>query len=92
MEEKKWYQSKIVAASLLAIAAALYHLIGGAAEPVLTPEQIAAINQVAPALVDEIKEVKQGQTTQELLQAFIGFAIILFRVFGTRTVIARAAI
>jgi len=88
MEQKKWYQSKIVIAAVLAIGSGIYELTNNLAVPTLTPEQIQAVSTVAPTLIEEIKEVKAGGSVQGLLNAGIGIAIMLFRVFATSTTIA----
>lgn len=79
MEKKKWYQSKIMILALGTIVTLGSNLIWNWAGTQLTPDEVAYIQQNAPAAADR---VKQAVSTSDLFMALgaIGqFAIGLWR-------------
>jgi hypothetical protein len=89
MEPKKWYQSKIVlfsASTLLLVGGDL--LTGFLTASEVTPEQLAAIEQAGPQVVEAVHDIKAGENVFQTIASIFPAIILILRVWFTATPIA----
>jgi hypothetical protein len=92
MEPKKWYQSKIVlfsASTLLIVGGDL--LTGFLNTAQVTPEQLAAIEQAGPQVVEAVQGIKAGESVFQTIAAIFPAIVLILRVWFTAVPIAPIA-
>jgi len=92
MEPKKWYQSKIVlfsASTLLLVGGDL--LTGFLTASEVTPEQLAAIEQSGPQVVEAVRGIRAGENLFQTIAGLFPAVVLILRVWFTTVPIAPIA-
>lgn len=84
-EKKPFFKSKIALFALTLIAVFGGNLLFNFVSGEVSPDQIAAIEQTYPQVVEIIERLKQGESVLSLLGTAIGVIIFIARTWFTTT-------
>lgn len=89
MEQKKWYQSKIVLFSLSTLLIVGGNLLTGfITGQGVTPDQLAAIETAEPEVAEAVQRLQSGESILQVIAGLFPVLILILRVWFTSTSIA----
>jgi hypothetical protein len=89
MEQKKWYQSKIILLSLSTVLVVGGNLLTGfLTGQGVTPEQLNAIAAAEPEVAEAVQRVQMGDSIIQVIAGLFPVAIMVLRLWFTNTTIA----
>lgn len=89
MEQKKWYQSKIVLFCISAVLVVGGNLLTGflTGEGV-TPDQLSAIKSAQPEIANAVEKLQAGESALQVIAGLFPVIILILRVWFTSAPIA----
>ena len=89
MEQKKWYQSKIVLLSLSTVLVVGGNLLTGfLTGQGVTPDQLDAIAAAEPEVAEAVKRIQAGDSILQVIAGLFPVLVLILRVWFTNTSIA----
>lgn len=87
---KKWYQSKIVLFGLVLVVVYGSNWLFGWLSGNVTPEQIKAIQDTQPDMLNIVDRLKNGESVLNVIGSIAGIIIVIVRVWFTSNLIPQS--